>query len=144
MFQGDGDARSSGKELIFVLFVSYLLEFTKDRSELPMGTIKFLNYWWIPDSVIDPNTATADYFKVTYDDLQRYIVVERYDAHNQLLSHDRFFWKENRLIRVDVYHPNGEMKKYILYQYGDEGQLLYRNHYSMDGKLLIHEPEEET
>lgn len=101
---------------------------------------KYLNYWWIPDSEIDPSQANEDYFKVFYDDHDRYIIVERYDVDHHLKTHDRFFWDGSTLAKVEVYEPNGSMLKYIIYRYGRNGESTGRDHYSPEGELLLSEP----
>ncbi|MCL4304237.1 MAG: hypothetical protein KJ077_51615 [Anaerolineae bacterium] len=102
--------------------------------------VKFLNYWWIADSEIDPLEVNEDYFKVYYDDQGRYKVVERYDKSHQLQSHDKFFWEGSFLTKVEVYTLNGELSKYIAYHYRKNGDLKERIHYSPTGKLLYREP----
>ncbi len=102
-------------------------------------TVKFLKYWWQPDSIIDPAQAAADYFRVTYDDQDRYRWVERYNAEHQLLTRDHFFWDGTRVSKVELYDPQDQLQKYIEYVYDRKGQPKGRNHYSPEGKLLRRE-----
>lgn len=103
--------------------------------------VKFLNYWWDQNSIIDPASATQDYFKVTYDLQGRYILVERFNSLHNLLSRDRFVWKDLLVSKVEVYNPeSGGIEKYIEYEYDKVGNLQARNHYFPNGKLLRHEP----
>lgn len=103
--------------------------------------VKFLNYWWDQTSVIDPASATEDYFKVTYDSQGRYVLVERYSALHDLLSRDKFIWKDSLVSRVEVYDPETDaLEKYIDYEYDEHSEVQARNHYLPNGKLIRREP----
>ncbi len=105
------------------------------------NNVKFLNYWWDQNSIIDPAGATEDYFKVTYDSKGRYVLVEKYNALHYLLSRDKFTWKDLLVSRVEVYNPKtNALEKYIDYEYDEQGNTQARNHYLPDGKLLRREP----
>lgn len=107
-------------------------------------TSKFLSYWWLPDSEIDPLSAIDDYFKVIYDDKGRHIVVDRYDRQHNLLSHDRFLWENDVLSKVEAYDIDGSLMKYILYRYDQRGRVIARDHFSPDGRLILHEAQEDA
>lgn len=103
-------------------------------------TVKFLNFWWEPDSVLDPTQATKDYFKVSYDDQARYTWVERYNASHQLLTRDHFYWDGARIARVDLYDPaTSALQKFIEWEYDQKGEPSARQHYSPTGQLLRRE-----
>ena len=104
---------------------------------------KFLNYWWDSDSEIDPTKTKDDYFKVSYDGDENYIVVERYNRHHHLQSHDEFFWRDCTLIKVEQYNPLLNIEKRIVYKYGTNGELLGREHFSPDGTWLMFESVDE-
>ncbi len=104
--------------------------------------VKYLNYWWLKDSEIDPATATEEYFRVTYDTKGRYILVERLDVRHRLLSSTRFIWRNRRLNRVESYDASGKMQRYRVYRYGIFGMLLGTDEYSPDGELLRFSPNE--
>ncbi len=103
-------------------------------------SIQYLNYWWDPESEINPNSATEDYFKVIYDDQSRYVIVERYNARHELISHTKFSWHNNTLVKVEAYGADGELKRYSLYRYDEKGKLLGTDDYSADGKFLMYSP----
>lgn len=102
---------------------------------------KYLRYWWLADSEIDPAWATEEYFCVFYDDLGRYIFVERYGADHRLISQSRFVWEGSKLVRTEAYGPGGEMEYYNVYRYDPRENLLGVEHYSPDGVLLRIETE---
>jgi len=102
---------------------------------------KYLRYWWLADSEIDPARVTEDYFCVFYDDRGRYVLVEHYDAAHQFISQSKFVWEGNKLVRTEAYGPGGEMEYYNVYRYDLQGNLLGVEHYSPEGVLLRVETE---
>ncbi len=102
--------------------------------------VKYLKFWWDPNSTLDPAQSTTDYFKVAYDELGQYTWVERHNASQQLLSRDRFHWKDHIVLKVDIYDAEtNTIKKYIEWEYDKKGEPRARNHYSPEGKLLRRE-----
>lgn len=107
---------------------------------MTLNNIKFLKFWWEPNSIVDPNNATEDYFKVTYDGQGRYIWVERYSILHQLLSRDRFIWNEELISKVELFNAKtNSLDKYIVFLYDKNGEVKGRDHYSPNGELLRHE-----
>ena len=103
--------------------------------------VKYLRYWWLAESEVDPDQVTEEYFRVVYDNKGRYVLVERYSSDHRLIEKCKYFWKRNKLVRTEAYGPNGTMEYYNIYRYGLLGNVRGIERYSPDGKLLRFETE---
>ena len=98
--------------------------------------MKYLKYWWKPDSAIDPQNAADKYYRVKHDALGRPVTVEEYDAMDQLVKKIDYTWKFGRLAKTFTYAPAGDLKFYQIYKYGLLGNLRGVEEYRPDGTLV--------
>ena len=96
---------------------------------------RYLRYWWIKKSQIDPAKFLGKYYHVFYDRWGRYIWIEEYDESHSLIHVFKFVWKTIFLTRTVSYSTNGEMIHYTLHQRNWCGMLLKMERYFPDGTI---------
>lgn len=97
---------------------------------------KYLRYWWRSDSEIEPSKVAGPYYRVHYDWLGRYIIVEEFTPEHRLVSRTDFKWRLNRVSRTVTYAPSGEVQFTQVYHYGWLGNLQGVEKFSPEGKSL--------